>query len=172
MSMLQETLHWWWILSLGVWRRLQWDPTLSGPLWHRIHVQQVRTAILFLKHVQNCVSEWRIALAGLERWPMMTVLRMRPVQRNTTRESAASRCLVGITRWLHTNVLTGLKSTLTNYRRFIIYRIEGCYCWEKKADSTPCEKRACPKVKGLKGRCGVEPPAKGYVKTDYRCEEK
>ena len=39
---------------------------------------------------------------------MMTVLRMRPAKRNTTRESAASRCLVGITRRLHTNVLTGL----------------------------------------------------------------
>ena len=105
---------------------------------------------------------------------MMIVLRMRPVERNIMRESAASRCLVGITRGLHTNVLTGLKSTfpLTNNRRIIIYRIEGCFCWEKKADSTPCEKRACPKVKGLKGRCGVEPPAKGYVKTDYRCEEK
>ena len=39
---------------------------------------------------------------------MMTVLRMRPAKRNTTRESAASRYLVGITRRLHTNVLTGL----------------------------------------------------------------
>merc|ERR1712137_677332 len=49
---------------------------------------------------------------------------------------------------------------------------EGCICWEKEEDTVPCEKKSCPKVKGLKGKCGVDPPgAKGWVKSDYKCEE-
>ena len=54
-----------------------------------------------------------------------------------------------------------------------ILRAEGCICWEKEEDTVPCEKKSCPKVKGLKGKCGVEPPAaKGWVKSEYKCEEK
>jgi len=49
---------------------------------------------------------------------------------------------------------------------------DGCICWEKKSNSTPCDKKACPKVKGLKGLCGLEQPAEGFVRTDYRCEDK
>merc|ERR1711936_1079223 len=47
-----------------------------------------------------------------------------------------------------------------------------CTCWEKVDDDTPCEKKSCPKIKGLLGKCSVEMPAKGFVKTDYLCEKK
>ena len=54
-----------------------------------------------------------------------------------------------------------------------MFRAESCTCWEKEEYSVPCEKKSCPKVKGLKGRCGVDPPsAKGWVKSDYKCEDK
>ena len=77
-----------------------------------------------------------------------------------------------VTRRLHTDVQMGLQvnSKVPN-TPFRTSRAESCTCWEK-VDSVPCEKKSCPKVKGLKGRCGVEQPAKDFVKTEYRCEDK
>jgi len=46
---------------------------------------------------------------------------------------------------------------------------ESCTCWER-VDSVPCEKKSCPKMRGLEGICGVEQPAKDFVKTDLRCD--
>lgn len=48
----QKPCHWWWILSLGVWRRLQWDP--ASTTITNTAVQQ----------------SWKCLLSG--RWPMMT----------------------------------------------------------------------------------------------------
>ena len=54
-----------------------------------------------------------------------------------------------------------------------MFRAESCTCWEKEENSAPCEEKSCPKIKGLKGRCGVDPPStKGWVKSDYKCEDR
>ena len=72
MSMLQEALHWWWILSHWVWRSLQWDSTLHRLLRYRLHVQQVRKPWHWYFELY-VLQGWRTALAGQGRC-RMTVL--------------------------------------------------------------------------------------------------
>ena len=104
---------------------------------------------------------------------MRSVLKTRSAERNSMEGFAALSLLEMDTKRHHTNVQTGLKLKYDKNNIWLkTLRPRDCTCWEKVDDDTPCEKKSCPKIKGLLGKCSVEMPAKGFVKTDYLCEKK